>query len=82
RALSAGYTVDIERADGVAPDGTPYQYKQSGELRFNHVAYLPGNNPRAGNTRIGDQGAPDIIHPAQPNEGGHMADSNLRKVIV
>ncbi len=82
RALSAGYTVDIERADGVAPDGTPYQYKQSGELRFNHVAYLPGNNPRAGNTRIGDQGNPDIISPAQPNEGGHMADSNLRKVIV
>lgn len=82
RALSAGYTVDIEREDGIAPDGTPYQYKQSGELRFNHVAYLPGNNPRAGNTRIGDQGNPDIISPAQPNEGGHMADSNLRKVIV
>lgn len=82
RALSAGYTVDIERADGVAPDGTPYQYKQSGELRFNHVAYLPGNNPRAGNTRIGDQGNPDIIYPAQPTEGGHMADSNLRKVMI
>ena len=82
RALSAGYTVDIAKEDGVAPDGTPYQYKQTGDLRFNHVAYLPGNNPRAGNTRIGDSGNADIIHPAQPNEGGHMADSNLRKVIV
>lgn len=82
RALSAGYTVDISKEDGVAPDGTPYQYKQSGKLRFNHVAYLPGNNPRAGNTRIGDQGAPDIIYPAHmtKDEGGHMAD--LRKVIV
>ena len=54
RALSAGYTVEIVAQDGVAPDGTPYQFKQAGKLRFNHVAYLPDNNPRAGNTRIGD----------------------------
>lgn len=83
RALSAGYTVDIAKEDGTAPDGTPYQYKQTGELRFNHVAYLPDNNPRAGNTRIGDKGNPDSNHPAQTtkDEGGHMAD-NLRKVLV
>lgn len=83
RALSAGYTVDIAKEDGTAPDGTPYQYKQTGELRFNHVAYLPDNNPRAGNTRIGDKGTPDSNHPAQTTkeEGGHMAD-NLRKVLV
>lgn len=81
RALSAGYTVDIAKEDGVAPDGTPYQYKQAGELRFNHVAYLPDNNPRAGNTRIGDKGNPDSNNPAHTtkDEGGHMAD-NLRKV--
>ena len=54
RCLSAGYTVGIEAADGVSEDGTPYQFRQSGDLRFNHVAYLPDNNPRAGNTRIGD----------------------------
>lgn len=81
RALSAGYTVDIAKEDGTAPDGTPYQYKQTGELRFNHVAYLPDNNPRAGNTRIGDERNPGKPTPAQPtkDEGGHMAD-NLRKV--
>lgn len=81
RSLSAGYTVGITKQDGTAPDGTPYQYKQSGDLRFNHVAYLPDNNPRAGNTRIGDEGNPGNNHPAQTtkDEGGHMAD-NLRKV--
>jgi len=54
RSLSAGYTTGIMQDSGVAPDGTPYQYRQSGPIRFNHVAYLPDNNPRAGNTRIGD----------------------------
>ena len=53
-SLSAGYTVGVTKDEGTAPDGTPYQYRQSGSLRFNHVAYLPDNNPRAGNTRIGD----------------------------
>ena len=55
RGLSAGYTVEIVADEGIAPDGTPYQYRQSGELRFNHVAFLPDNNPRAGNTRFGDE---------------------------
>jgi uncharacterized protein len=54
RSLSAGYTVDVIPDAGTAPDGTPYQFRQAGALRFNHVAYLPENNPRAGNTRIGD----------------------------
>lgn len=30
RALSAGYTVEIVKDEGIAPDGTPYQYRQSG----------------------------------------------------
>ena len=72
RSLSAGYTVDVIAAEGVAADGTPYQFKQAGQLRFNHVAYLPDNNPRAGNTRIGDD--------HQPSDGGqHMA---LKTIIV
>lgn len=54
RGLSAGYTCNLEAKDGVAEDGTPYQFRQVGPLRFNHVAYLPNSNPRAGNTRIGD----------------------------
>lgn len=55
RSLSAGYTVDVIPGEGVAADGTPYQFRQAGQLRFNHVAYLPDNNPRAGNTRVGDE---------------------------
>ncbi len=54
RSLSAGYTVEVVKDEGIAADGTPYQFRQAGALRFNHVAYLPDNNPRAGNTRIGD----------------------------
>lgn len=86
RCLSAGYTVDVVPSVGTAPDGTPYQFKQAGELRFNHVAYLPDNNPRAGNTRIGDEhqtgdkGRPDQVSP-RPNGDQPMAD-NLRTVTV
>lgn len=80
RCLSAGYTVDVVPAVGTAPDGTPYQFKQAGQLRFNHVAYLPDNNPRAGNTRIGDQshlgdqGAPETGQDPAPFHHGdrHM----------
>ncbi len=54
RGLSAGYTCGLVKDEGISPDGVPYQYRQTGPLRFNHVAYLPDNNPRAGNTTIGD----------------------------
>lgn len=84
RALSAGYTVGLTADAGIAPDGTPYQYRQSGELRFNHVAYLPGNNPRAGNTRIGDDaaiwGATRPV-PTADMKGSHMADT-LQTVVL
>jgi len=80
RCLSAGYTVEIVRDEGIAPDGTPYQFRQSGDLRFNHVAYLPNNNPRAGNTRIGDdRGIPP--HPSNKRRSRPMTD-NLRKVVL
>lgn len=80
RALSAGYTVEIIKDEGVSPDGEPYQYRQAGALRFNHVAYLPGNNPRAGNTRLGDdRGAPP--HPSNKRRSRPMTD-NLRKVVL
>ena len=76
RSLSAGYSVEIIADEGTAPDGTPFQYRQSGALKFNHVAYLPDNNPRAGNTRIGDNlrigdwhaaDAPELV--LDPNKG-------------
>lgn len=87
RCLSAGYTVDVIRSAGTAPDGTPYQFKQAGELRFNHVAYLPENNPRAGTTRLGDddrvqgRGSPDASPQPKPHGDQPMAD-NLRAVTV
>lgn len=80
RSLSAGYTVEIVKDEGISPGGEPYQYRQAGALRFNHVAYLPGNNPRAGNTRIGDdRGIPP--RPLKSKGGRHMTD-NLRKVVL
>lgn len=45
--LSAGYTAEYVAIDGVAPDGTPYQYEQRG-IQLNHVASLPVNSARAG----------------------------------
>ncbi|MGL5734508.1 MAG: DUF2213 domain-containing protein [Beijerinckiaceae bacterium] len=81
RCLSAGYTVGLTKCDGVSADGTPYQFKQSGELRFNHVAYLPDNNPRAGNTRIGDNADNWGASPVTVSDkGGLMAE--LRKIMV
>ncbi|PPU46774.1 hypothetical protein XarbCFBP7697_14065 [Xanthomonas arboricola] len=97
RALSAGYSVEIIADQGIAPDGTAYQYRQSGSLRFNHVAYLPDNNPRAGNTRMGDAhwGTPTAdqssIGDGRTPDGKHRADtqspkeklmSNTRTVLV
>lgn len=85
RSLSAGYTVDVVPAEGVTEDGTPYQFKQAGQLRFNHVAYLPENNPRAGNTRVGDEtrvgdrGSPGAIH--QPPTHGDRR-MTLRTITV
>lgn len=51
RQLSVGYTSDILWEDGVAPDGTRYQAKQT-NIRANHVALVPRG--RAGNCQIGD----------------------------
>ena len=52
--LSAGYVVDAVRSAGISPSGEAYQFKQSGHVRFNHVAVLDGHEPRAGNTKFGD----------------------------
>ncbi|WP_126969055.1 DUF2213 domain-containing protein [Xanthomonas sp. BRIP62411] len=98
RSLSAGYSVQVVADQGIAPDGTPYQYRQASPLRFNHVAYLPDNNPRAGNTRIGDAhwGTPtaeelrigDGRAPGgkdradNPTRNNTMSNTNTRTVMV
>lgn len=81
RGLSAGYTVDVEPSEGVAEDGTPYQFRQAGALRFNHVAYLPDNNPRAGNTRIGDERKPGR-EPNTKSEKGDLMSDALKTVVL
>ncbi|WP_116082096.1 DUF2213 domain-containing protein [Tropicimonas sp. IMCC34011] len=83
RALSAGYTVGITKDEGLAPGGEAYQYRQTGPLRFNHVAYLPDNNPRAGNTRIGDAARNWGLDPIITNDrkDDDMAEAN-RTVLI
>jgi hypothetical protein len=52
RQLSAGYTCDLLFEDGRAPDGTPYQARQT-NIRANHIAIV--QRGRAGpEFRIGD----------------------------
>ncbi|WP_257010959.1 DUF2213 domain-containing protein [Sphingobium yanoikuyae] len=52
RELSAGYSCELVWGDGVAPDGTPFQAKQT-RIRGNHIAQVPAG--RAGSDcRIGD----------------------------
>lgn len=52
RELSVGYSTDIVWGDGVAPDGTPYQARQTG-IVANHIAIV--SKGRAGaKCRVGD----------------------------
>lgn len=82
RSLSAGYSVGITDEVGVAPDGTPYQFVMKGPLKYNHVGYLPDNNPRAGNTKLGDQRTTDELDNAHnPSGGRNMADNTFQVVF-
>ncbi|WP_333605981.1 DUF2213 domain-containing protein [Novosphingobium sp.] len=57
RELSAGYSCDLVWEDGVAPDGTRFQAKQT-RIRGNHIAQVLAG--RAGSEcRIGDSMAHD-----------------------
>lgn len=54
--LSAGYTATYDDTPGTAPDGTPYQFKQT-NIRINHVAVV--DRARAGSSaRIFDATQP------------------------
>ena len=62
REVSMGYTAEIEFADGVTPDGEPYQAIQK-NIRINHIALV--DSGRAGkDCRIGvaDSGATNAIN--------------------
>lgn len=82
RELSVGYTAEIQWGDGIAPDGTPYEARQTG-IVANHIAIV--DQARAGSrARIGDRaenwGAAPFTTTAQE---ASMADNpKLRTVIV
>lgn len=83
RELSVGYSANLIWEDGVAPDGTAYQARQT-EIRANHVAIV--RHGRAGSqVRIGDDaahwGAAPISTPTADERKAPMAD-NLRTVVV
>ncbi len=84
RELSVGYTTHLDWVEGVAPDGTPYQARQT-QIRANHIAIVAAG--RAGSeVRIGDGavnwGASPLAdaHPAITEERPTMADT--RKVVM
>ena len=80
REISMGYTTEIEVGDGVAPDGTKYQAKQTGPIRINHLAVVKA--ARGGkDLRIGDGASNWGASPVTViDKGGQMAD--LRKIMV
>lgn len=79
REISVGYNCQLIWEDGVAPDGTPYQAKQT-HIVVDHIAIVPQG--RAGpDCRVGDQGFPAAHPPTQPHGDQPMAD-NLRSVTV
>lgn len=64
RELSVGYKTEIVWGDGIAPDGTPYQAKQT-QIVADHIAIVARG--RAGETcRIGDAWAPTEDHNPPP----------------
>lgn len=79
RELSAGYECDLIWGDGAAPDGTPFQAKQT-RIRGNHIAQVPAG--RAGSRcRIGDSlntGAFTMFTDSERQ----LADSDEGRLIV
>lgn len=85
REISMGYTTDIRRQDGVAPDGTPYQAVQTGPIKINHLALV--DKARGGeNLRLGDGAGKDRtrwgVSPFNDREVPIMADANMRTVVI
>jgi len=79
RELSMGYDVRLEFADGVTPEGEPYQAIQR-DIRINHAALV--ERGRAGPAcRIGDQGKPDAKREREPATIGDDTMSNRNMTV-
>lgn len=77
RELSVGYTTELVWDAGTAPDGTPYQARQTA-IAANHIAIVAAG--RAGpQCRIGDSWA-DFTKSPKPQEKPSMTDT--RTVMV
>lgn len=77
RELSVGYSCVLVWEDGIAPDGTPYQAKQT-EITADHVAIV--QRGRAGTkARIGDAWGAAPITDHNPQKEKHMT---LKTVTV
>lgn len=82
RELSMGYTAEIVFADGVTPDGQPYDAVQK-QLRMNHLALV--DRARGGaELRIGDGRTPGDTDPraVNPTRNHTMSDTKTRTVMV
>lgn len=83
RELSMGYTSELVFADGMTPDGQPYDAVQT-QLRMNHLALV--DRARGGaELRIGDGRTPgeqDRGANNPPTEKSTMSNTNTRTVMV
>jgi hypothetical protein len=81
REVSMGYRCRLEWADGIAPDGTPYQAIQR-DININHAAIVPKG--RAGSEcRIGDGLPADIdFQPATPTPQLQRDVSSMKTHLV
>lgn len=82
RELSAGYTCQIEFADGITPDGEPYDAIQR-NIRVNHLAIVPKG--RAGEEcRIGDGAqtwGPTPLNSLDTMKGISMSNQTVNAVL-
>lgn len=80
RELSAGYDCELVWGDGIAPDGTHYQAKQT-RIRGNHIAQVPVG--RAGSTcRLGDSATTAGIPGMFTDAERQFADSDEGRCVV
>lgn len=82
KSLSAGYTCTVVKDSGTTSNGEAYEYRQEGPLRFNHVAYLPSNNPRAKGAKLGDNdagGAKFVDNAGVDNDGAKLKNIDKSK---
>ncbi|WP_375568758.1 DUF2213 domain-containing protein [Ahrensia marina] len=81
REISMGYSTNIEKREGVAPDGTPYQAVQTGPITINHLALV--DRARGGSElRIGDSAGKWGAAPITMSDIKEKTMSDALKTVV